>query len=121
MANHDREFSLCCLTWRKKNRGSIEIIASVLEAVKDNGTSRYSLMKHMGSNFVELKKYLDSLTEMGFVETDIKDGRVLYRASEKGLDFLRQYYVLLGKMLSTRTCGNVVLPKCVVHESQRPR
>jgi len=121
MANYNRKVNLCCLTWRKKNRGSLEIIASMLEAVKDNGASQYSLMKHIGSNFVELRKYLKSLTEMGFIETDIKDGRMLYRATEKGLDFLRQYYVLLGKMLSTRACENTVLPKCVVRESPRTR
>ena len=118
MANYEREFNLCCVIWRKKNRGPLEIIASILEAVKSNGTSRYSLMTHIGSNSATLKKYLESLTEMGFIETNIKDGRILYRASEKGLDFLRQYYVLLGKMLSTRACENIVLPKHVkVRES----
>ena len=95
---------LRCLTWRKKNRSHIEIIASILEAMKNNGTSRYYLMKRMGSNSVALKKYLKSLIEMGFIETNTKDGRVLYKASERGLDFLRQYYVLLGMTLRTRAC-----------------
>ena len=118
MANYKRELNLRCLAWRKKNRSHFEIIASTLEAVKDNGTSRYSIMKHVGSNFAELKKYLESLTEMGFIETDIKEDRVLYRVSEKGLDFLRQYYVLLGMLLSTRAYRNIVLPKRVkVRES----
>lgn len=113
MANYEREFNLCCVIWRKKNRGPLEIIASILEAVKNNGTSRYSLMTQIGSNSAALKKYLKSLTEMGFIETNIKDGQILYRASEKGLDFLRQYYVLLGKMLSMSACGNIVLTKHV--------
>jgi len=86
--------------------------------MKNNGTTIYPLMRHIGSNFVELKKYLESLTEMDFIETDVKDGRVIYKASEKGLDFLRQYYVLLEKMLSTPACGDIVLLKRVeVHGS----
>jgi len=113
MANYKGELNLCCLAWRKKNRSHFEIMAGILEAVKNDGRVRYSLLKRTGSS-AQLKKYLNSLTEMGFIETDKKDGRVLYRASEKGLDFLRQYYILLGMMLSTRVCGDIVLPKHVV-------
>ena len=118
MEHYRREVNLRCLAWRKRNRGHFEIIASMLEAVKYNGASRYSLSKHIGCSYVELKKYLESLNEMGFIETDINDGRVLYRASEKGLEFLRRYHALLGMMLNTSTCGTIVLPKLVeVHES----
>ena len=113
MANYKREVNLRCPAWRKRNRSHFEIIASTLEAVKGNGTSRYYIMKRIGSNSVQLKKYLESLTETGFIETVIKDDQVLYRASEKGLDFLRQYYALVGMMLSTRACGKIVLPKRV--------
>jgi predicted transcriptional regulator len=109
MTNYERKNN-----WHKRNRSRFEIIASMLEAVKNNnGASQYSLRKHMSSNFTEVKKYLESLTEMGFIETDIKEGRVLYRATEEGLNFLRQYCVLLEMMSGTRMCGNIVLPKCV--------
>ncbi len=73
----------------------------MLEAVKNSGATRCSIMKHAGTNFVKTKKYLESLTEMGFIETDIKEGRILYRASDKGFGYLRQYYALLGILLST--------------------
>jgi predicted transcriptional regulator len=109
MTNYERKDN-----WHKRNRSRFEIIASMLEAVKDNnGVSQYSLRKHMSSNSKEVKKYLESLTGMGFIETDIKEDRVLYRATEEGLNFLRQYCVLLEMMSGTRTCGNIVLPKCV--------
>ena len=101
MRDYTRGPGLQCLAWRKKNRSHFEIIASMLEVVKDKCTSKYSLMKHTGTNFVELKKYLESLTEMGFIEADIKNGQVLYRASDRGIDFLRHYYSLLGMMVST--------------------
>ena len=120
MANYRMEPSLGPLSLRekyrtstfhilhKKYRSDFEIIALILGAVrsKSNSVGPYSIMKNAGINHKQLKKYLGSLTEMGFVETDIEEGRVLYRASEKGLAFLRQYYVLLGMLLSTPMRNN---------------
>jgi len=101
MVNYKRELNLSCLPLRKKYRSRLEILALMLEAVKVNGTAPYSLMKHTSINFVQLKRYLEYLTEMGFIERDVKEGRVLYRASEQGLDFLGQYYVLRGMLSSS--------------------
>jgi hypothetical protein len=36
---------------------------------------------------------------MGFIEHYIMNGRPMYKASERGLAFLRQYYVLLSTFL----------------------
>lgn len=102
-ANHEAEFS-SCYVWRKKHRGHLEIAASMLEAVKDDGATVYYIWKHVGSSFAETKKYLEALTEIGFIETDIEEGQVLYIATEKGLEFLRQYDVLLGMMSNTSVC-----------------
>jgi predicted transcriptional regulator len=84
----------------KKYRGHFEIVALLLEAVKDNGATRFSIMKHASINYNQLKKYLRSLTEIGFIDIDRKEERCFYRTTEKGLDFLRQYYVLLGMLLN---------------------
>ena len=115
MLSHEREFNSSCLVWRKKNRSHFEIIASVLEAVKSKDMALYHLMKHTGSNYAELRKYLESLAEIGFIETDEKEDRVMYRASERGLDFLRQYHVLLHMLLDTSDYEDMVLPKAYVH------
>jgi len=95
-----KKHNLCGLLLRKKYRSHFEITALVLEAVKNDGAARFSIMKHASINCTQLKTYLRSLIEIGFIEMDIKRGRVLYKASEKGLDFLRQYYVLLEMLLS---------------------
>ena len=92
----------------KKNRSSFEIIALILEAVKDNDAARYFLMKHTSINYAQLKKYLNYLIEMGFIETDVKDGQALYRASEKGAVFLRQYYTLLEMLFTPDTLNKEV-------------
>ena len=90
-----------CLPLNKRYRSHFEIIALMLEAVNDKRASRFSIMKRAGINCKQLKKYLEPLTEMGFIEALMQDGRSLYKASEKGLDFLKQYYVLSGMLLST--------------------
>jgi len=84
----------------KKYRSGFEIMALILEAVKDNAKAQYSIMKNVGINYKLLEKYLESLVEMDFVEKSVEEGRVLYRDSAKGLAFLRQYYVLLGMLLN---------------------
>jgi len=101
MANYTTGRILRCLPLHKRYRSHFEIIALMLEAVNDKRVSRFSIMKRAHINCTQLKKYLESLTEMGFIETHTKDGKSLYRASEKGLGFLRQYYVLLGMLLGS--------------------
>lgn len=86
---------------RKKYRSDFEIIARVLEAVKENDATRFYIMKRAGINCAQLKRYLGSLTDVGLIEKSARDGRVSYWTSEKGLGFLKQYYVLLSMLLST--------------------
>jgi len=98
-------YRLCGFPLGKKYRSHFEIIALMVEAVKDGGQARFSIMKHASINCGQLNKFLNSLIEMGFIWEDVKDGRVMYRASERGLDFLRQYYVLLSMLLAAEN-GN---------------
>ena len=93
-------YRLCGFPLGKKYRSHFEIIALMVEAVKDGGQARFSIMKHASINCGQLNRFLNSLIEMGFIWEDVKDGRVMYRASERGIDFLRQYYVLLSMFLA---------------------
>jgi len=98
-----KKYSLCGLPLNRKYRSHFEIMALMLEALKDGGAPRFSIMRYASINCSQLKKYLRSLTELDFVGMDIRKGRVFYRASEKGQEFLRQYYVLLGMLATART------------------
>jgi predicted transcriptional regulator len=84
----------------KKYRSHFEIIALVLEAVKSGCTKNFPIMKYASVNCTQLKKYLKSLSEMDFIVEETNDGGVSYRATERGLEFLSQYYVLLGMLLA---------------------
>lgn len=103
MANYTAERDFFDLSSYKKYRSHFEIIASILDAAKDNNEDRYSIMKRTGFNYAQLKKYLKYLTEIGFIELHVKERQVSYKSTSKGLDFLRQYYVLLGILLNAYT------------------
>lgn len=87
--------------FHKKYRSHFEIIALMLEAAKDSGSAKFSIMRHSSVNCKQLNKYLKSLVQMGFLEIEIRRSQILYRASEKGLEFLRHYYVLQSMLLTS--------------------
>lgn len=56
-------------------------------------------MKNTSVNYSQLKQYLKLLNKIGFIETNIKQGSILYRASESGIAYLRQYSILRDMLL----------------------
>jgi predicted transcriptional regulator len=90
-----------------KYRSSFEVIASILEAIRNDGVGQYAIMTHAGISHSQFKKYLESLAEIGLVEMKHKEDRILYRTSEKGLYFLDQYYVLLEMLFNVGVSGGL--------------
>ena len=86
----------------KKYRSHFEIIGLVLEAVKADSATPFSIMKHAHVNFMQIKKYLKSLTEMGFLEVEIRKSTIFYKATNEGLAYLRQYYALVEMLLTAK-------------------
>jgi predicted transcriptional regulator len=82
----------------KKYRSYFEIIASIIDALKDGNKDKYCLMRGTGINYAQLKKYLESLARIGFIRLDIRKSQVQYEVTEKGLCFLGQYFILLGML-----------------------
>ena len=96
-----RTQDLYYLPLRKKYRGHFEIMALMLEAAKQQQASRFTIMSHAKINCGQLKKYLGSVSEMGFLDVRVASGRVFYLTNDKGLDFLKQYYTLLSLLCKT--------------------
>jgi predicted transcriptional regulator len=94
-----KRYRLCGFPLGKKYRSHFEIIALIVEAVKDAGQPKFSIMKHASINCGQADKFLGSLGQMGFIVQYTIAGRPMYQASERGLAFLRQYYVLLSMFL----------------------
>jgi predicted transcriptional regulator len=89
-----------------KYRSSFEIIALILETVKHGDVGQYAIITQTGISHLQFKKYLESLAEIGFIETIQEKDRVFYRTSVKGRDFLDQYYVLLEMLSNTQISSN---------------
>jgi predicted transcriptional regulator len=100
-----KKYRLCGFPLGKKYRSHFEIIALIVEAVKDGGQAKFSIMKHASINCGQANKFLNSLIEMNFIDQRLMEGKPFYRASERGLAFLRQYYVLLSMLLAAEN-GN---------------
>ena len=91
---------------QKRYRNTFEIFAMMIDAVKENngnGAPKFSIMRDTSINSAQLKRYLKSLSEMGFVELGNTGDQVVYRATERGLDFLKQYSVLQKMMLRAQS------------------
>lgn len=102
---------------RMKYRSSFEVIASILETIRGDGAGQYAIITRAGITHLQFKKYLESLTEIGFIETCIENGRIEYKANERGLNFLDQYYLLL-EMLSGEEALNRSLNATYVFEDE---
>jgi len=94
------KYHTCGFPLGKKYRSHFEIIALIVEAVKESEQAKFSIMRHASINCGQLNKFLGALIEMGFIEQFAVNGRPIYRASAKGQSFLRQYYVLLSMLLT---------------------
>ena len=94
------KYHTCGFPIGKKYRSHFEIIALMVEAVKNGDRAKFSIMKHANINSGQFNKFLNSLIEIGFVERYITDRGPVYRASMKGQLFLRQYYVLLSMLMA---------------------
>jgi len=95
-----KKYRLCGLPLGKKYRSHFEIIALIVEAVKDGCHGKFSVMRHASINCGQADKFLTSLVEMGFIDQHPLEGKPFYQASKRGMAFLRQYYVLLSMLLA---------------------
>ncbi len=106
MANCVNQFRMTADPMQKRYRSSFEIFAMMIQAVKENngnGAPKFSIMRETSINSAQLKRYLRHLSQMGFVELGNNGDRVVYKATERGLDFLRQYTVLQKMMLRVQS------------------
>jgi predicted transcriptional regulator len=75
-------------------------MALIVEVAKGRDTSQSSIMRYANLNYKQLKKYLACLTDMEFIAANANNQQIAYKATEKGLNYLRQYYVLLGMLMN---------------------
>ena len=73
-----------------KRRSRLEIIAAIINAAK-KGESKTEIAKISQQNSKHLQLYLDQLIRLKLIETKKVKGERIYVASQKGINYLKQY------------------------------
>jgi predicted transcriptional regulator len=77
----------------RNRRSRTDILATIIKATK-KGETQFKIREEARLNHQQLKLYLAELTTFGLVEMNELNGKRVYVASEKGIEYLRQYEVL---------------------------
>jgi predicted transcriptional regulator len=82
-----------------KRRDKLCILAEILEIAKE-GTLKTQIMYKANLSFAQLNEYLKFMTKIKLIEKFVKNGKDVYFATGKGLDFLTRQCEL-NEMLKT--------------------
>jgi predicted transcriptional regulator len=73
-----------------KRRDKLDIISEITEIAK-NGALKTQIMYKANLSFAQLNEYLKLLTKINLLEKNANGGKEVYRATEKGKDFLQRH------------------------------
>jgi predicted transcriptional regulator len=76
-----------------KRRDKLSIIAEILEIAKD-GTLKTQIMYKANLSFAQLNDYVKFMLKMGLIHKFRANGKDVYAATEKGLEFLQRHFEL---------------------------
>lgn len=94
-----------------KRRDKLCIIAEILEIAKD-GTLKTQIMYRANLSFAQLNEYLRFMLKIKLIQKVLENGKEVYVATEKGLDFLQRQCELteLLKTEEEKSRNGVKLP-----------
>ena len=78
-----------------KRRDKLVIMAEIIDIAK-NGTSKTHIMFKANLSFTQLSKYLLDLIETNLLEKQAVEGREIYIATRKGLDFVEKHCEIIN-------------------------
>jgi predicted transcriptional regulator len=76
-----------------KRRDKLSIIAEILEIAKD-GTLKTQIMYKANLSFAQLNDYVKFMLKTGLINKFRANGKDVYVATEKGLEFLQRHFEL---------------------------
>ncbi len=76
-----------------KRRDKLSIIAEILEIAKE-GTLKTQIMYRANLSFAQLNDYLKFMMKNGLLKKFHVNGKDVYSATEKGVDFLQRHFEL---------------------------
>ncbi len=72
-----------------RKRSKLKIIMDIL-AIANGGANKTKIIYSANLNFNRANKYLEELTELGLIAIENVNGRMIYKTSEKGREFLKK-------------------------------
>lgn len=72
------------------NRNKFEIVAEILMQL-GKPTGKTNLMSHCNMNFAQSVQYLNFMKTNGLIQKDAMAGKVTYKRTEAGREFLKLY------------------------------
>jgi predicted transcriptional regulator len=72
-----------------KRRDKLIIMSEIIEITKKS-TSKTHIMFRANLSFSQLNQYISLLVDTGLIEKYVDDGRVVFQATAKGLEFLQR-------------------------------
>jgi predicted transcriptional regulator len=84
------------------NRTRVEILAKILQ-VASNSTLKTHIMYRANLSHRQLEKYLALLQEKGMLEQVVCEDGMMYRATSKGYEFVKDYERLNSHLIAIAT------------------
>ena len=78
-----------------RRRDKLVIMAEIV-CIAKKGTSKTHIMFKANLSFSQLKQYLTLLSQTSLLETSTCNGRVIYKATPKGLDFMERQLQIMN-------------------------
>ena len=76
-----------------KRRDKLSIIAEILEIAKE-GTLKTQIMYRANLSFAQLNDYVKFMLKTGLINKFRANGKDVYAATEKGIEFLQRHFEL---------------------------
>lgn len=95
---------------KKKNRGKIEILASIMKLCTMGQKKKTHIMYNANLSGKQNSRYLYELTKKGLLlqcisYEDDDDGCIVYRTTEKGREYLDNYYRMMELIEEEKVLG----------------
>jgi predicted transcriptional regulator len=90
-----------------KRRDKLDIIAEITQISKE-GALKTQIMYKANLSFAQLNDYLKLLTNLNILEKLSNDGKDVYIATKKGLNFLQRHQEIIDLLCENQTTKNGV-------------
>jgi predicted transcriptional regulator len=95
-----------------KRRDRLYIIAEILEIARE-GTLKTQVMYRANLSFTQLNDYLGFMLKISLLNKVSENGKDIYRATMKGMDFLQRYHEIVELLKTEENNGrnnNIRIP-----------